>query len=78
LELNYIDLANSMLRKSSKRAEEMEDMQEAVDTEVEKVRNKEAPPFFRGIMSTTNMVNVVDQIVRHRRAGGWSQALTDL
>jgi hypothetical protein len=29
-------------------------------------------------MATTIMVNGVDQIVRHRRAKGWSQAVTDL
>jgi hypothetical protein len=78
LTYRYIDLANSMLKKSSKRMEEIEDMQDAVDTEAEKRHSKESPPFFRGNMSTTVMVNGVDQIVRHRRARGWSQALTDL
>ena len=79
LTYRYIDLANSMLRKSGKRTEEMDVVQEAVvDTETEKSQDREAPPFFRGNMATTVMVNGVDQIVRHRRARGWSQALTDL
>ena len=79
LTYRYIDLANSMLRKSGKRTEEMDVVQEVVvDTETEKVQDREAPPFFRGNMATTVMVNGVDQIVRHRRARGWSQALTDL
>ena len=79
LTYRYIDLANSMLRKSGKRTEEMDVVQEAVvDTETEKAQDREAPPFFRGNMATTVMVNGVDQIVRHRRARGWSQALTDL
>jgi hypothetical protein len=78
LTYRYIDLANSMLRTTGKRTEEMDVVQEAVDTEAEKGQDREAPPFFRGNMATTVMVNGVDQIVRHRRARGWSQALTDL
>jgi hypothetical protein len=78
LTYRYIDLANSMLSQPIRRVEEMEDMQNAVDNEAEKTRSKDSPPFFRGNMATTIMVNGVDQIVRHRRAKGWSQALTDL
>jgi hypothetical protein len=77
----YIDLANSMMRNSAKRREEMEDMEEAVGKEDERVRKiykRDGPPFFRGDMSTTIMVNGVDQITRCRRARGWSQALTEL
>jgi hypothetical protein len=78
LTYRYIDLANSMLSQPIKRAEELEDMQDTVDNEAERTQNKDTPPFFRGNMATTIMVNGVDQIVRHRRAKGWSQALTDL
>jgi len=49
-----------------------------VNNEDERTQSRDAPPFFRGNMATTIMVNGVDQIVRHRRAKGWSQALTDL
>jgi hypothetical protein len=78
LTYRYIDLANSMLSKPMKRVEELEDMHDAVDNEAEKTNSKDTPPFFRGNMATTIMVNGVDQIVRHGRAKGWSQALTDL
>ncbi len=77
----YIDLANSMMRNSAKRREEMEDMEEAVSREDERTKRtyrRDGPPFFRGDMSTTIMVNGVDQITRCRRARGWSQALTEL
>jgi len=78
LTYRYIDLANSMLSQPIKRVEEQEDIQEDEDNEAEKSQNRDTPPFFRGNMATTIMVNGVDQIVRHRRAKGWSQALTDL
>jgi hypothetical protein len=52
----YIDLANSMLRKSSKKIEEMTDMEEDQDTGDKKASRREGPPFFRGDMSTTIMV----------------------
>ncbi len=63
LTYRYIEFANSMLSKSSKRAEELEDMQDAVGNEAEKTHNKDTPPFFRGNMATTIMVNGVDLIV---------------
>ncbi len=46
LTYRYIDLANSMLSKPSKRAEELEAMQDAVDNEAEKTHSKDTPPFF--------------------------------
>jgi hypothetical protein len=74
----YIDLANSMMRKSASRMMEMAAMGQEEDFTPQTASKRDAPPFFRGDMSTTIMVNGVDQIVRARRANGWSQALTDL
>jgi hypothetical protein len=74
----YIDLANSMMRKSASRMMEMAAMEQDMDIPSKVASKGDTPPFFRGDMSTTIMVNGVDQIVRARRANGWGQALTDL
>ncbi len=48
LTYRYIDLANSMLSQPIRRAEEMEDMQDAMDNEAERTRSKDSPPSFEG------------------------------
>jgi hypothetical protein len=56
----------------------MEDMQEAVDTEVEKVRNKEAPPFFQREHVHHHHGQRGGPDCLTQKGQGWSQALSDL
>jgi hypothetical protein len=81
LTYRYIDLANSMLRNSTGKQMEMaameDDIREINKTASDK-KDKDGPPFFRGNMSTTILLNGVDQIQRASRARTWSQAILDL
>jgi hypothetical protein len=75
----YIDLANSMLKSPEKKMEEIQTRQDSKDnTSRQDTGKNEETAFFRGDMSTTIMVNGVDQIAMARKAEGWSQALTDV
>jgi hypothetical protein len=79
LTYRYIDLANSMLRNSSDKQMEMAAMEDDM-REMDKAATvkKDGPPFFRGNMSTTILLNGVDQLQRASRARTWSQAILDL
>jgi hypothetical protein len=81
LTYRYIDLANSMLRNSTGKQMEMAAMEDDI-REINKAasdkKDKDGPPFFRGNMSTTILLNGVDQIQRASRARTWSQAILDL
>jgi hypothetical protein len=77
LTYRYIELANSMLRNSASRREEMAEMEEDTLRQPPPVK-KDGPPFFRGNMATTILVSGVDQIQRAAKAKTWSQALLDL
>jgi hypothetical protein len=78
LTYRYIDLANSMLRRSGTKLAELAHMEGEELSAPKPANRREGPYFFRGDMSTTIMVNGVDQIVRRRGAKGWSHALTDI
>jgi hypothetical protein len=77
-----IDLANSMMEKNAeeKLDQEMADMQEgrARNTDKDKTGKEGGAAFFQDDMSTTIMMNGVDQIADKLRSPTWGKAIWDL
>jgi len=81
LELMYrfIDLSNALMKEKAKAGlEEQVGLMEEELKEKEK-KEKDGPAFFKGNMSTTIMLNGVDQLVRYNsRKASWSQVIVNL
>ena len=76
----YIDFANSVMEEKTEERldQEMEEMQEGDDNDNSKTDKDPGHVFFRGNMSTTIMLNGVDQIAEKLNSPTWGKAIWDL